>query len=121
MSDDHAKTNNGSELAMFGAKRFTQSNRRLLDFTLGVQQAFFAEMAQASNEVLGRMRTEIEIASEFVSRIASAHSIHEITTTYSECGQHQANVLREGSQLLFNHSQRLCERTSELLSPPAQA
>jgi hypothetical protein len=116
MSDVHGETDSISQLAMLGARRFTESGRQVLNFSLNMQKAFLDEVAKASEETLERMRDEVDIASEFVARMASAHSVKEITTVYSDCGQHQADAFRLESQQLLKHSQHLCEQTSKFLT-----
>jgi hypothetical protein len=99
-----------------GTRRLVESNRYALDVTIGVQKALLDEMAKASAEMLERFRSEIEVASEFVARIASAHSVREIAAACNDCSEHQAEAFRIDSQMLFRHSQRICEQASKLFA-----
>jgi|MTBAKSStandDraft_1061840.scaffolds.fasta_scaffold163655_2 hypothetical protein len=129
MSDTHATADETSETsadktarsAGTGARQFIDSGRQALEITFGVHKAMLDEMAKASDDFMERMRTEIEVASEFVARLASAHSVKDIASACNDCGQHQADAFRQESQKLFQQSQRLCERASRLLSPAQQA
>jgi len=107
--------------AEFGSRQFIETGRHALDVTFGVQKVMLDEMARAGDEILERMRAEIEIASEFVARLASAHSVKEIATACNDCGQHQAEAFRQDSRMLFQQTQRLYERTSRVLAPTPPA
>jgi hypothetical protein len=121
MSDFHIHDDDATRLAAESARRLTDSGRNVLQFSLGLQRLLIEEMARASGEILERMHVEVEIASELVARVASAHSIRELAAAYNDCTQHQAEAFRIDSQLLMKHGQRLCDRTSRLLTGTAAA
>lgn len=121
MPEIDGETNGFNQFAMLGARRFTESGRQVLDFSLRMQKAFLDEMAKASEEALEQLRAEIDIASEFVARVASAHSVREITTAYTDIGQHQADALRQESEQLLKHSQQFCDETAKVLASPPQS
>jgi hypothetical protein len=93
-----------------------RSGRQAVDFAFELQKAYLDEMAQASDEALERLRSEIEIGAEFIARMACAHSVHEIATAFSDCGGHRADILRRDSERMLRHGQRICERASKLFS-----
>jgi hypothetical protein len=72
-------------------------------------------MVFAGNEMLDRARTESHLFTEFVSKMAGAHSVKNIKTMYEECGQHQIDFVRRDSERLFKHGERMIETTSNLL------
>jgi len=117
MSETQAPADEATRFAELGARQFIETGRQALDVTFGVQKVMLDEMAKASDEILERVRAEVEIASEFIARLASAHSIKEIATACNDCGHHQAEAFRHDSEMLFRHSQRLYEQTSRLLAP----
>ncbi len=117
MSETQAAAGGATRLTEVGTKQFIETGRQALDATFGIQQAMLDEMAKASDEILDRVRAEIEIASEFIARVASAHSVKEIATACNDCSQHQAEAFRQDSQLLFRHSQRFYEQASRFLAP----
>ncbi|MDR3464585.1 MAG: phasin family protein [Xanthobacteraceae bacterium] len=116
MSEAQGYTDDAAPFAAMNAISLMDSGKHALDVAFGVQKVVLDEMAKASGEVLERVRAEIEIASEFVARMASAHSVKEIATVCNDCGQHQAEAFRQDSQMLFRHSQRLYEQTSKLFA-----
>lgn len=116
MSELSAHADDATRVAELGAGQIVKSGRYALDVTLGVQKVLFDEMAKSSNEVMERVRSEIEIASEFIARLASAHSIREIATVYTDCSEHQAEAFRQDSQMLFRHSQRICEQAAKIFA-----
>jgi len=111
-----APHDDASRIAGENARRLTDGGRQALQFGLGLQRAVIEEMTQASTEMLERLHAELDIAAELIARVASSHSIHELSTAIGDCGQHQAEAFRIDSQLMMKHSQRLCERALLLLS-----
>lgn len=109
-------SDDATRLTAAGTRQIVQSGKYALDVSIGMQKVMLEEMAKASGEILDRVREEIEIASEFVARIASAHSVREIASACSDCSQHQADALRHDGEMLLRQSQRFCEQTSKLLA-----
>ena len=99
------------------SRQIIETGRYALEVSFGVQRMMLEELAKAGDEMLECMRAEIEIASEFIARLASAHSVKEITTACNDCGHHQAEAFRQDSQMLLQQTQRLYEQTSRLLAP----
>jgi hypothetical protein len=94
--------------------RLTKVNKHTLDFLMGAQKVMFEEMVFAGNELLERTKTEMHLFSEFVSKMASSHSVKDLKTMYRECGQHQIDFIRRDSDRLFEHGARMIETTSNL-------
>jgi hypothetical protein len=99
-----------------GMTRLTKTNKRASEFVSDVQAAIVEEMIFTSNEIFDRMRTETHLFSEFVSKMAGAHSVKDLKTMYLECGQHQIDFIRRDCERLFKHGNRMIEVTSKLFS-----
>lgn len=117
MSDTQAAAGEASRFAEVDTQQFIETSRQALGVTFGMQRMMLNEMAKASDEIFDRVRAEIEIASEFIARLATAHSVKEIATACNDCGQHQAEAFRQDSELLLRHSQRFYEEASRVLAP----
>jgi citrate synthase len=78
--------------------------------------ASFEEMVFLGDEMLERTRTEMHLFTEFVAKMASAHSVRDVRTMCQECGQHQLDFLRRDSERLFRHGERMIAATSNLIS-----
>jgi hypothetical protein len=89
-------------------------NRRAMDFLFDVQRIMLDELLFVSNEMLDRAKTEAHLFTEFVSKLAEAHSVNNIRTLWEECGQHQIDFIRRDSERLFKHGQRIIETMSNL-------
>jgi len=100
--------------------RMAKANKNALDFMFGAQKAVLEEMIFASNEMLERSRTEMHLLSEFVSKIAGSHSVHDLKAMGAECAQHQIEFVRRDSERLFKHGERMIETTSNLFSDRPQ-
>ena len=83
---------------------------------LGAQKMMFEELVFFGDEMLERTRTEMHLFSEFVAKMAGAHSVRDIRTMCQECGQHQLDFFRRDSERLFRHGERMIAATSNLIS-----
>ncbi|MGA7809833.1 hypothetical protein [Bradyrhizobium sp.] len=105
----------GSAQANLTQVNLGQAKKYALDFLFGAQRVMLEELVFASDELLDRARTETHLFTEFVSKMAGAHSVNNIKTMYEECGQHQIDFIRRDCERLFKHGQRMIETTSNLL------
>jgi hypothetical protein len=95
-------------------RNLAKVNRRAMDFLFDVQRMMLDELLFVSNEMLDRAKTEAHLFTEFVSKLAEAHSVNNIRTLWEECGQHQIDFIRRDSERLFKHGQRIIETMSNL-------
>jgi hypothetical protein len=94
----------------------TKLNQGVLEFMLGAQKMMFAELVFLGDEMLERTRTETHLLTEFVAKMASAHSVKDVKTMCQECGQHQLDFFRRDSERLFRHGERMIAATSNLIN-----
>jgi hypothetical protein len=90
-------------------------NQGALEFMLGAQKMVLEEMVFLGDEMLERTQTEIHLFTEFVTKMASAHSVQDVKTMCQECGQHQLDFFRRDSERLFRHGERMIAATSNLI------
>jgi hypothetical protein len=93
----------------------TKLNQSALEFMLGAQKMMFEELVFLGDEMLERTRTETHLFTEFVTKMAGAHSVRDIKTMCQECGQHQLDFLRRDTERLFRHGERMIAATSNLI------
>ena len=94
----------------------TKLNQGALEFMLGAQKMMFEEMVFLGDQMLERTRTEMHLFTEFVAKMAAAHSVRDIKTMCQECGQHQLDFCRRDSERLFKHWERMIAATSNLIN-----
>ena len=94
----------------------TKLNQGALEFMLGAQKMMFEEMVFLGDQMLERTRTEMHLFTEFVAKMAAAHSVRDIKTMCQECGQHQLDFYRRDSERLFKHGERVIAATSNLIN-----
>ncbi len=94
--------------------QMTNANKRVLDFMIGAQKVLLEELAFVGNETLDRAQTETHLLTEFVSKMAGAHSVRDIKSMVAECGQHQIDFIRRDSERLFKHGERAIETAAKL-------
>lgn len=105
-----------SQSVVNGAAEATRLNQSALEFMLGAQKMMFEELIFFSDEMMERARTETHLFTEFVAKMAGAHSVKDVRTMCQECGQHQLDFLRRDSERLFKHGERVIATTSKLIS-----
>jgi len=116
-SEAHSGTND--QPAADPAMPLADANKKLLEFMFGAQKALLEEIVFVGNESLDRAQTETHLLTEFVSKMAGAHSVKDIKTMVAECGQHQLDFIRRDSERLFKHGEHVIETASKLFNRPA--
>jgi hypothetical protein len=94
----------------------TRLNQGALEFMLGAQKMMFEELVFFGDQMLERTRTEMHLFTEFVAKMAGAHSVKDIRTMCQECGQHQLDFFRRDSERLFKHGERMIAASSNLIN-----
>ena len=102
------------QAAAEATERVTTANQNTLNVLFGAQQLVLEEFVFASNELLERARTETHLFTEFVSKMASVHSVRGIREMTTECGQHQIDFIRRDSERVFAHGQRMVDAALKL-------
>lgn len=102
------------------AERSVADDANIMEMMLDAQRLMLGEIAFARNEWIDRTVTETHLLSEFLSKLAEAHSVKGLRTMYEECGQHQIDFLRRECDRLSNHGKRVIEVSSRLFEgrPP---
>jgi hypothetical protein len=98
--------------------KLAQASHRAMTFLFGAQRLMLDELVFVSNEMLDRTRTESHLFTEFVSKLAQAHSVSNVRTMWEECGRHQVDFIRRDSERLFKHGQRTIENVPKLFGSP---
>ena len=94
--------------------QMVKANQHAANFVFGAQKLMLEELVFASNEIVERAQTEMHLFSEFVSKMASAHSVKDVRAMYEECGKHQIEFVRRDCDRLFRHGERLIDAASRL-------
>ena len=98
-----------------GEAEANRLNQSALEFLFGAQRMLFEEFIFFTDEMLERTRTETKLLTEFVAKMAGAHSVKDVKTMCEECGQHHLDFLRRDSERLFRHGERMIATTSNLI------
>lgn len=94
--------------------RIDKGGERAAKLIFGAQNLMLEELAFAGHEILERAQTETHLFSEFVSKMAGAHSVKDISTMYEECAKHQIEFLRRDCDRLFKNGEHMIEAASRL-------
>ena len=109
-----ARAGTAEQAAADATASLAQADRRTMHFLFGAQRLMLDELVFVSTEMLDRARTETHLFTEFVSKMAEAHSVDNIRTMWEECGRHQVDFIRRDSERLFKHGERMIEKMSNL-------
>jgi len=96
------------------ATQMANANQRIADFMIGTQKLMLEELVFLGNEFVDRAQTETHLLSEFVSKMAGAHSVKDIGTMYEECGRHQLEFIRRDCDRMFKNGERVIGAASNL-------
>jgi hypothetical protein len=114
--DDHSS----QQIATEKANRSVAADANPMEVVFEAQRLMLGEIAFAGNEWIDRTVTETHLLSEFLSKLAAAHSVKGLRTMYEESGQHQIAFLRRECDRLSKHGERVIEVSSRLFDgqPP---
>jgi hypothetical protein len=93
-----------------------QRKQDCLELIFGAQKILLEEIVFVSNEIFERARTETNLLSEFISKMAGSHSVRDWRMMLQECSQHQIEFLRRDNERVFRQGQRFHEMAANLLA-----
>jgi hypothetical protein len=105
---------NSEKTTSDAATQMTNANQRVANFMIGAQKLMLEELVFLGNEFFDRAQTETHLFSEFVSKMAGAHSVKDIKTMYEECGKHQLEFIRRDCDRMFKNGDRVIGAASNL-------
>jgi hypothetical protein len=94
--------------------KIEKARERAASLIFGAQKLMFEEWMFAGNEMIERAQAEAHLFSEFVSKIAGAHSVKDIGTMYEECARHQIEFVRRDCDRLLKNGEHMIESASKL-------
>jgi hypothetical protein len=103
------------QLATDAASQLTKANRYAGSLLADARKILVHEIIFAGNEFVDRAVAETTIFSEFVHKLAEAHSVSDLGTLYQECARHQMDFIRRDSERLLKHGDRMIDNTAKLL------
>jgi hypothetical protein len=104
------------EQPVSGAENLAKANDRTMDVLFGVQRLALDELIFAGTDMLERANAEVHLLSQFVSKMAEAHSVLNIRALCEECSKHQIDFIRRDAERIFKHGERTLENMASLLS-----
>jgi len=113
LSEARART--AEQAATDSTTSLARADQHAMNLLFGAQYLILDEFVFVSNEMLDRAQTETHLFTEFVSKMAEAHSVKNIRTIWEECGRHQIDFIRRDSERLFKHGEWMIEKMSNLL------
>ncbi len=105
-----------AEPAVEVSAQISKAKHRALDLMLGAQKTVLEEIVFVGNELLDRAQTETQLLTEFISKLAAAHSVKDVRSMLAECSQHQIDFIRRDNERLYKHGIHAIESASKLLN-----
>ncbi|MFX4462418.1 hypothetical protein ABTA61_19490, partial [Acinetobacter baumannii] len=75
------------------SSQLTEIANRGTKLALDAQKLIIYEIIQANQDALEQARSGVSITQEFISKIAQAHSVKELTAAFRDCGHEQMDRL----------------------------
>jgi hypothetical protein len=97
------------------SSQLTEIATRGTRFTLGAQKLALYEIIQANQDALELARSGMSIAQEFISKIAQAHSVKDLTAAFRDCGHEQMDRFHRSYEHLFTHGHEVFDVSSNLV------
>jgi hypothetical protein len=85
------------------------ATQRGLELMLAAQQAMFEEIIHTRDDAIEHAMVQARVSAELISKIAGAHSVKDVVNAWSECSQHQIDVLTQDSERAMGHVRNLVE------------
>ncbi len=106
---------NHAPLAIDADSQIAKANKYALYFLTDSQKVLLDEMLFAGSALFDRTVTETHLFNEFLSKMAGAHSLKDISEMYRECTRHQLEFIRRDAERFFKHGERVMDNTSKLV------
>ncbi len=103
MSELHEQVSEGQKPASDFTAQIADASKRGLELSLGAQKAVLDEIIEAGSSALEHSQAQMNVAAEFASKVAEAHSFKDIVKACRECSQHQMDIVRQDSQRFVAH------------------
>jgi hypothetical protein len=97
------------------SSQLTEIASRGTRFALGAQRLALYEIVQANQDALEHARSGMNIAQEFVSKVAQAHSVKDLTAAFQNCGHEQMDRFHRSYEHFFTHGHEIFEASSGLV------
>jgi hypothetical protein len=115
MPELHEQAPEGQKLAGEVTAQIADAGKRGLEFSLGAQKAILDEIFEAGSSALEHTQAQMNVAAEFASKVAEAHSFKDVVKACRECSQHQMDIVRQDSQRFVAHGREILDRSFKLL------
>ena len=109
------RTGMASMLNMMPADMAAMNRDRLEDF-INAQTKLFESLQESNKQWFQRVQSEVNLATEFASRISSARSIPDAMNVYQECCTRRIEAIAEDGRHLFSDAQKFMEAGARMLS-----
>lgn len=93
-----------------------EMGKKRVETTLAIQTECLDRLQEMNREWLARAQSEVDIASEFASKLTAARSFPDATTACQEWAGKRMNMFAEDSRRFAADSQKLIETTARLFS-----
>ena len=84
--------------------------------TLKMQKELMEAYEQASRSWLARVQSEVNLWSEFATKLSSSHSVPDALETYQKFVAQRMQMAAEDGRQLFEECQRLTQKVTRSLS-----
>ena len=101
----------------FATGAFGDMARKQADAVMDVQKELFNRFEEMNRAWFSRVQSEANLASELVSKLATARSIPDAAAACQECMSRQLEMFAEDSKRMLLDSEKLVQAGARLVSP----
>ena len=97
-------------------KKIAETEKKVGDATLQVQDEFFKTCEEMSRAVISRATAQIELTSKLTEKLGAAHSLPDVVSAYQEWVSKQINACSEDARQFMTNSQKFMTTSARLFS-----
>jgi hypothetical protein len=86
------------------------------DGMINMQKELLAAYEQASRAWLARVKSEVDLWSEFAAKLGSTQSVPEILQTYQKCVAQRMQMAAKDGRQLFEECQKITQKIGRSMS-----
>jgi hypothetical protein len=97
-------------------KKIAETEKKIGDTTLQVQDEFFKTCEEMGRAVVSRATAQIELTSKLTEKLRAAHSLPDVLSAYQEWLSEQLNACSEDARQFMTNSQKFMTTSTRLFS-----
>ena len=116
MTQKDRSDNRTGMASLFNMMPADMMNRDRIDDFVNAQTELFERLQESNKQWFERVQSEVNLATEFASRMSSARTIPDAMNVYQECCTRRIEAMAEDGKHLFSDAQRFMEAGARMFA-----